>query len=493
MRKQLALVILILIALFSSILSVSAGESATQSGELILRNGPWHVGDEIEFSILVHNSGDEEISTFLQIEIQGDYSNGTPIDINSGNSVELISTFISQYAGMFVVNWTVYESTENLTGNFTGSTEIIIYEQQLLFTEIYTLNYDVDDGFSVNWGANLSAGNSRLISAQFYFLTDQSQILSSEIEMILEPGLRTSNTILGMAPLGTYKVKIMLNPINWSPLSSATDSENLDSQLSDLSISIKSGPTPNSPTIGDAVSFVVVLENNGPIETGSGVIIAVDGQKRLLAEYGTSSINSASEESLQINIDQWMSTSTTTLEFIWLVDDYIAKTNVEVISSDTKQIVEESNFSINWMILTIGAVISLGIIFSVRIISARNQIESKETKSYSTRRKKVEEKVETQKRAIDCPSCSKQLQLPIEYSGQVKCPACLTQFSTKSEFKQSEPLEKVEQSIHELTASSSDDVVGCPKCDQVLKVPYGKRPAKARCPACKCIFKALAE
>ncbi len=493
MRKQLALGILILIALFPLNLSVSAEDSATQSGELILRNGPWHVGDEIEFSILVHNGGADEISTFLQIEIQGEHSNGSVIDINPGNTVELISVFIGQTAGTFNVNWTVHEFTENSTKNFSGTTEVMVYEQQSLFTEMYNLNYEANSGFSVNWGANLSSGNSRTITAQFYFITGESQVLASEIEMVLEPGLRTSNTILGNAPEGTNKVEINLNPVNWAPSSIASDSENIESQISDLSLNIKSGPTPESPTLGDSVSLVITLENNGPIETGSGIIVAVDGQKRLLAEYETSSISSGSEETLQINIDQWKSTSTTTLEIIWLVEGLISKTNVEVISSDATSSVEESSFSINWVNLVIGGIIALGIIFSVRIISARNQVEYKETKTYSNRTKKVEEKKETQKRAIDCPSCSKQLQLPLEYAGQVKCPACLTQFSAKSEDSQTESIEELDKPPQELTASSDDDVVGCPECDQVLRVPYDKRPAKARCPACKCIFKALAE
>ena len=490
MRKQISLAILILIACFPLNFSVSAGESAIQSGELFLRNGPWHVGDEIEFSILVHNSGEEEISAFLEIEIQGDYSNGSVINVSPGNTVELISEFLGESAGIFDVNWTVHELSENHTGNFSGTTEIIIYEQQLLSVEIYSINYDLNDGFSVNWGANLSSGNSRTISAQFYFITDNSQILSSEIDMVLEPGLRTSNTILGIAPEGTIKVKINLDPIGWSPFSIATDSENIDSEISDLLLKIVSGPVPESPTLGDSVLLVVELKNNGEIETGSGILVAVDGQKRLLAEYVTPSVKSNSLETLQINMDKWMSTSSTTLELTWIVNGEIIKTNLEVNSSDSISTVETSSISINWTNVFIGLVISLAIIFSVRIISARNQVEYKETKTYSNRGKKIEEKEEVEKRAIDCPSCSKQLQLPMNYSGQVKCPACLTQFSAQSEETKDVEDKEVEE---EYTASSYDDVVGCPKCDQVLKVPYDKRPAKARCPACKCVFKALAE
>ena len=35
----------------------------------------------------------------------------------------------------------------------------------------------------------------------------------------------------------------------------------------------------------------------------------------------------------------------------------------------------------------------------------------------------------------------------------------------------------------ELHSSSDNDILSCPKCTRKLKVPYERRPAKARCPA----------
>jgi len=491
MRTQRAVVILVIIVFFLPIVPASADDSATQTGDLILRNGPWHIGDEIEFSILVHNSGSELISTFLEIEIQGDSNNGSSVEIESGNSVELTSNFVSQESGTFVVNWTVNEISENISETFSGVSEITIHEQQLLNTEIYSLNYDYDQGYSINWGANLSDGNSRLINAGIYFITNTEQILASEIDMSLEPGLRTSNTVLGIAPKGTYKIEILLNPVNWIPYAIATDSQNIESEISGLAIGITSGPSPESPTIGDVVTITVKIENNGPIDVGPGQIIAVDGQKRILGEYSSSYVNSGSEKVIELNINEWKSTSTTTLELIWIMEEYITKTNIEIVSSNTNERVEESEISVNWINVILGIGIALSLVFAVRIISVKNQTEHKQTKTFSNRKQNVKEKKEIQKRSIDCPSCSKQLQLPVDYSGQVKCPSCLTQFSAKSE--QNDEELKDEEPVEELTASSGDDVIGCPKCDQVLRVPYEKRPAKARCPACKCVFKALAK
>ncbi|MEC7041685.1 MAG: hypothetical protein VXW89_00060 [Candidatus Thermoplasmatota archaeon] len=38
---------------------------------------------------------------------------------------------------------------------------------------------------------------------------------------------------------------------------------------------------------------------------------------------------------------------------------------------------------------------------------------------------------------------------------------------------------------------SKDDLLECPSCAQILKVPISKRPATARCPACGSEFEAL--
>ena len=45
----------------------------------------------------------------------------------------------------------------------------------------------------------------------------------------------------------------------------------------------------------------------------------------------------------------------------------------------------------------------------------------------------------------------------------------------------------------EKQSASGGDVIHCPDCEQKLKVPYERRPVRARCPACKCEFLAKKE
>ena len=139
MRSNNALPIAVLIVFSISFLPVNTADSVSPSGDLILRDGPWHVGDEIEFSILVHNSDSELITTFLSIEINGEISNSSNVIIDPGNSMELISFFEAQNSGVFAVNWSVYDSN-NTSVLFSGTSEVIISEQQSLSTEIYSLS-----------------------------------------------------------------------------------------------------------------------------------------------------------------------------------------------------------------------------------------------------------------------------------------------------------------------------------------------------------------
>ncbi len=115
-------------------------------------------------------------------------------------------------------------------------------------------------------------------------------------------------------------------------------------------------------------------------------------------------------------------------------------------------------------------------------------------------------------REVACPACDQRLRVPTTYSGSARCPACSQTFPVQAtEEEPSEPPEveieieeekaSIRQEVESLptpvsateekTSTSSDDVIRCPDCEQKLKVPYDRRPVRARCPACKCEFKAL--
>ena len=128
--------------------------------------------------------------------------------------------------------------------------------------------------------------------------------------------------------------------------------------------------------------------------------------------------------------------------------------------------------------------------FAIRIKNS----PKKETVSKKKETKKVEptdEKVE-----VACPACDRRLRVPITYNGGVRCPECETRFDVEAEVQETEESDTEaipEQPDDQLWAASDNDILGCPKCTRKLKVPFDRRPAKARCPACETIFEARAE
>ena len=110
---------------------------------------------------------------------------------------------------------------------------------------------------------------------------------------------------------------------------------------------------------------------------------------------------------------------------------------------------------------------------------------------------KVKATSNDEKVVVICPSCEVKLNVPSTYSGKVRCPDCELSFPVEGKVSEPEPVtEKVseEEKSDELpTSSSSDDTLACPKCAKTIKVPYERRPAKARCPHCKVVFTAIAD
>ena len=114
---------------------------------------------------------------------------------------------------------------------------------------------------------------------------------------------------------------------------------------------------------------------------------------------------------------------------------------------------------------------------------------------------------------VACPACDQRLRVPSTYGGSARCPACSQTFPVEPAEEEIQETPDVEDEIEQdtesttppieeaqpapvvseqaKTSSSSDDVIVCPDCQQKLKVPYDRRPVRARCPACKCEFRAL--
>ena len=78
----------------------------------------------------------------------------------------------------------------------------------------------------------------------------------------------------------------------------------------------------------------------------------------------------------------------------------------------------------------------------------------------------------------------------------VKCPSCASNFDIKDDNSSVEDnvinvqRDNQETQYDIMVVSSNVDMLDCPDCSQKLKVPLGKRPVRARCPACRSEFMA---
>ncbi|MGY8691704.1 MAG: hypothetical protein ACKVHF_01935, partial [Candidatus Poseidoniales archaeon] len=100
------------------------------------------------------------------------------------------------------------------------------------------------------------------------------------------------------------------------------------------------------------------------------------------------------------------------------------------------------------------------------------------------------------KKEISCPLCEQRLNVPQNHHGMVKCPSCASNFDIKDDNSSVEDnvinvqRDNQETQYDIMVVSSNVDMLDCPDCSQKLKVPLGKRPVRARCPACRSEFMA---
>ena len=184
----------------------------------------------------------------------------------------------------------------------------------------------------------------------------------------------------------------------------------------------------------------------------------------------------------------WPSGDNVKIIVTWHVDGKSVTDEIMVASEKVET--EEEEFSMPWGGILGGLALGMVLIFLIRIKNSPAKDKTEKKSQASKKKKSAEEKVE-----VACPKCERKLRVPSTYSGSVRCPECETKFEVEAK---SEPQQEVQNKVDEKSkqdssaqwSSSDNDILQCPKCTRKLKVPYDRRPAKARCPACETIFEA---
>lgn len=447
--------------------------------------GPWHAGDEITFSLLLRNEGDAIGNAHLQIEINGVTQEGQTISLDSDKAGEVSHSFSIASAGDTLVNWSIVSVDGVVDSNLSGSISIPVLSSQIIIFEIDSVTIE-DEGVIVAWAAELSEGKDRLVTLKFGAIQDGLKGDAIIEERLLLPGTTYGSVNLGFQD--GQEVYIDLVEVDWTiGFSSFTDDESLMPNFEiNPQLTVNPNTQPKVPSAGSKVTVYYTLTN---LEGGSapqGQIVITDSSGEILGTDTSPEIISGSiDHSTVVN---WPAGENVKISVAW----YVSGKSVtdDVLINSEKVEAEEEGIEIPWGGILGGLALGMVVISAVRIKNS----PAREKKNKAPKSEKAvtvkEEKVE-----VACPTCDRRLRVPNTYAGAVRCPECETKFDVKSH-EEAPPSDKKQNNEEETTkpqnlfSSSDNDILGCPKCTRKLKVPYDKRPAKARCPACSTVFEA---
>ena len=450
-----------------------------------LLGGPWHSGDEITFSLLVRNEGDSSGSANLRIEIAGEIQNSSSITLEQGKAGEVGYQFSFPSSGDHIVNWSLISPDGIVDANLSGSLLVPVMNSQVLNINIESVDV-VDDGVEISWAIDLSDGKERLVILSFCSVNDGLKGQKIYEERNLLPGRTFGKMNIGFQ--NGQEVYAAVSESGWTiGFGSFTEDE---APMPDYNVipDITVNPTtqPKLPSVGSDVTVYYTLSNSvdSVIPPGQVVITDVDGY--IIGSDSTSEITSGSKDSS--TVVSWPSGDNVKIIVTWHVDGQTVSD--EIMVSSEKVEASEDDFSIPWGGILGGLALGMVLIFAVRIKNSPPRDKDKKSKSPKKSATKTNEKVE-----VACPSCDRRLRVPNDYTGSVRCPECETKFDVEAEEEpedevQEDPNDQVEKEDDTLWSASDNDILGCPKCTRKLKVPFDRRPAKARCPACETIFEA---
>ena len=492
------------------------------SDGLTITGGPFHVGDSIPLAILVHNGGDYAGSASLEVR-ESSIGDSEPVGswvqletrtLEVGSSLELAHLFPSTSSGDRLIEWRIVSTNSLVAEDCFGEITLNVQPAQSLGVVMDAYSWTLANGLEVEFTTVLSSGESRLVQLEVGTSGASGDVTQVSVEIHLSPGQRTLTYNLGH-PISSSFVWAKLTPLAWSSSSVAEDQLTLIRPNPQLSVSIDS-VSPSAPVPGEPTSVSFTLNNSGGGSTLVGELILVDiKHDGEVLWTGTSPvIESGDSYTKTITLNQWPSDTAVDLSLVWHTSELEITGTGSFLSQPQES--GDSGYTIDWLAIVYGALAGLLIGLVTRTVMraragvplmSRRERGERTAKPKKTISKKVEEKVE-----VACPSCDQRLRVPSTYSGTARCPACAQTFPVEAsvdletdddiaeeeieESEEEEDEEEVEEEDYfeqEKNSSSTSDIIRCPDCEQKLKVPYDRRPVRARCPACKCEFLANKE
>ncbi|MEC8541010.1 MAG: CARDB domain-containing protein [Candidatus Thermoplasmatota archaeon] len=450
-----------------------AGASSPSSND-----GPWHVGDDSTFSLLVRNVGTKPGNVGLLMESLGVEYQGELITLGPSQAGEISLTVQLTQTGSQYFNWSVYTTDGDVSGITFGQVSIPVANQQTYEMSLYDVAWSVDDGVTAKWDVNLSSGNNREMNIKIGYGSGSEYTILYDVDMVLGQGSTSGEITLG--DVDAEYIIIQTQEINWTAQSSFSSfTKPIPQDRPYYVLTFNSLSTPNRPIAGESASVSVVLENQGQATGPAGKLILFDTNNFKLAESDTNALSADSSQTVSFDFN-WPRGEEVKLTCKWDYDDLSQQIDRTFLSTATSSESSES-VSIPWTGLLGGSAISAVIILIVRMRgkSDKSAVKKKSTKTS----KKQQTELSDVKIEVGCPECSRQLRVPENYEGTVRCPDCTHSFAVG-------PVIDDDDEPHDDSEPNDGKIeISCPECSQSLRIPESY-DGSVRCPSCKAVFSA---
>ena len=484
-------------------LLVESAEFETAGGSIPAKlMGPWHEGDDVRLSILVRNHGSKSGNVKIVCEVAGITYAGDSIQLGVDEAGEIYVDVPMMESGLQMLNWSLQSTDGSIDSGLFGVLNISVAERQTVEISISRVSWDEQNGLSYDWGVNLSEGVQRDVRVRLGYIDSLQESYLLDTVMSLSPGLTEGTIDLGF--IDADKVIVRANEDNWVAGFGFTSlSVNTPQERAIYSISFDPQTTPNRPVAGESANVKINLENSGMISGAQGNLILMTSSGVLIGERTVEPLDSQTTKTEQFNLQDWPTGDEVSLVVTWEVSRQVLTADEIFISSATQT--EEQSSEVTDFIPGIlgGIALAAAVILVVRIINSRQDQGSKPEKKKTKPSDETKPALSDVKIQIGCPECSRQLRVPANYSGSVRCPDCNHNFDVEEE--QEEVEEEQEEFENETVENIVEDQVeqeqeqeqemndgktevACPECSQTLRIP-SSYSGSVRCPACKNIFR----
>lgn len=453
-----------------------------------LSGGPWHKGDTVAANLLLRNTGALDGRVRLVLSMDSTVSQGAWVELSEGSAGEVASSMQLLNDGLQTLSWSLESDNGLVVGADEGALNLAIRTQQSIGLSITDVNSSTNDGVQFAVELTLDEGNERTVRLQVGYETGDSTVFLQENDLLLQQGMQQFSFSFGDVDADSLVVQI--SPVGWliGPGPLAT-SASIPDDPTVFWVEFSTTTDPIRPVQGDETEVQITVRQSGPFLNSRGDVWIVDSYGSSLAKVNSPAWGGQSEVTFAAEI-VWPKGSNVALQALWHVNGDVVSDETSYVSGE--RVVESSN---EWPLAAIAWGLMLGGAISLVLrLRARKEIEpgvekeAKPSKSTSSSSPSNQEK-----REVSCPECERRLRVPVTYSGKIGCPDCSFKFSVEATVIPSTPAVNEEDDDVELHEPVEDIPpkkieVGCPECDQTLRIPSSYE-GSVRCPACTQVFK----